>query len=193
PCIYAKQRPRKNGKGGDLYAHLKSVNSAPVCNSGTATTNEDVSVATTLSCTDADSNPLSYTILSGPSHGTLTGTAPNLTYNPALNYNGPDSFTFKANDGTVDSNTATFNITVNAVNDAPVCTNGSATTNEDPPVAASLSCTDVDSPSLTYSIVSGPANGVLSGSGASRNYSPALNYTGTDSFTFKASEGSAKS
>jgi hypothetical protein len=193
PCISANQNAGTNGNVGDLYAHLKSVNSAPVCNNGTATTNEDVSVATTLSCTDADSNPLTYTILSGPSHGTLTGTAPNLTYNPALNYNGPDSFTFKANDGTVDSNTATFNITVNAVNDAPVCTNGSATTNEDTPVAASLGCTDVDSPSLTYSIVSGPTNGVLSGSGASRNYSPALNYNGTDSFTFKASDGSADS
>ena len=41
------------------------------------------------------------------------------TYTPAPNYHGPDSFTFKANDGTVDSNTATVAITVSAVNDAP--------------------------------------------------------------------------
>ena len=43
-----------------------------------------------------------------------------MTYTPAANYNGSDSFTFTVNDGTVDSNVATVSITVNAVNDAPV-------------------------------------------------------------------------
>ena len=55
-----------------------------------------------------------------PAHGTLSGTAPNLTYTPAANYNGPDSFTFTVNDGTVDSAAATVSITVTPVNDAPV-------------------------------------------------------------------------
>ena len=63
---------------------------------------------------------LTYAIVTGPAHGTLTGTAPNLTYTPAANYNGPDSFTFKANDGSADSNVATVSITVTPVNDAPV-------------------------------------------------------------------------
>ena len=66
--------------------------------------------------------------LSGPAHGTLTvfNTATGaFTYTPNRNYNGPDSFTFKANDGAVDSNTATVRITVDPVNDAPVANNGS--------------------------------------------------------------------
>ena len=71
---------------------------------------------------------------------TCTGTVPkncsaDVTYTPALNYNGPDSFTFKANDGTVDSANATVSITVTAVNDAPTCSNGSETTDEDTPSA----------------------------------------------------------
>ena len=64
---------------------------------------EDVAKAFTLVASDPDGDALTYIIISGPSHGTLSGTAPNLTYTPAANYNGSDSFTFKVNDGTVDS------------------------------------------------------------------------------------------
>jgi large repetitive protein len=192
PCI-SNDNGGSSGNLTDAFAHFKNANTAPVCNNGTATTNEDTSVATTLSCTDAQNNTLTYTIVSGPANGTLSGTAPNLSYSPNANYNGSDSFTFKANDGSLDSNVATFNITINAVNDAPTCTNGSATTNEDNAVATPLSCADVDSGSLTYTIVSGPSNGVLSGTGASRTYTPNANFNGSDSFTFKANDGSADS
>ena len=193
PCISANPSAGTNGNVGDAYAHLRNINTAPVCSDGTVTTSEDTSVSIPLSCTDAESNPLTYTVLSGPSNGTLSGTGASRTYTPNENYNGSDSFTFKANDGTVDSNIATVNITVDAVNDAPTCSNGSATTDEDTPVAANLSCADVDNASLTYTIVSGPTNGVLSGSGASRTYTPNENYNGPDSFTFRASDGSLDS
>src|SRR5205823_4903442 len=77
----------------------------------------------TLAATDVDGDSLTYTVLSGPSHGTLTSfnaSTGAYTYAPALNYNGPDGFTFKASDGSLDSNTAAVSITVTAVNDAPV-------------------------------------------------------------------------
>ena len=52
---------------------------------------------------DADpANVLSFVIVAQPTHGVLTGTAPNVTYTPNADFNGPDSFTFKANDGTAD-------------------------------------------------------------------------------------------
>jgi VCBS repeat-containing protein len=58
--------------------------------------------------------------VSGPSNGTLTLRADgSFTYTPNANYNGPDSFTYKATDGKAESNTATVSITVNPVNDAP--------------------------------------------------------------------------
>ena len=68
-------------------------------------------------------------------HGTLTLQRRRpFTYTPAANYNGPDSFTYKANDGTVDCNVATVTITVTPVNDAPVAVNDSYSTNEDTPL-----------------------------------------------------------
>jgi hypothetical protein len=178
----------------NALSQVVNANTAPVCNNGSATTAEDNPVATTLSCTDADGNSLTYTIVSGPAHGTLSGTAPNLTYSPALDYNGSDNFTFKANDGSADSNVATFSLTINAVNDVPVCTDGSATTDEDTPKNITFSCSDVDGDSLTYSVMAGPSHGsVSSGTSPNRTYSPALNYNGSDSFTFKANDGSADS
>ncbi len=62
---------------------------------------------------DAEGDPLTAHLVGGPSHGTLTLSATgSFTYTPAANYNGPDSFTYKANDGTADSNIATVSITV---------------------------------------------------------------------------------
>ena len=61
--------------------------------------------------------------VTNPSHGTLTlNSNGSFTYTPASNYNGTDSFTYKANDSKADSNTATVTITISAVNDAPVAT-----------------------------------------------------------------------
>ncbi len=70
--------------------------------------------------------------MTGPSHGSLTLNANgSFSYTPAANYNGPDSFTYKANDGDLDSNTVTVALTITAVNDAPVAANDSYTTAED--------------------------------------------------------------
>jgi hypothetical protein len=55
---------------------------------------------------------LTFAVVAAPSHGTLSGTAPNLTYTPAIGYVGADSFTFKANDGKADSNVATISISI---------------------------------------------------------------------------------
>lgn len=98
-------------------------NNPPVAKDSSITTPENTPAAATLSATDADSDPLTYIVLTNPAHGTLSGTAPNLTYTPNTGYSGPDSFTFKANDGKADSNTATVSITV-----TPVSTGGCSAT-----------------------------------------------------------------
>jgi Ca2+-binding RTX toxin-like protein len=90
-----------------------------VADDQSVTTAEDTAVAITLTATDATNDPLTYTVLTEPDNGTLSGTAPNLTYTPNANFSGSDSFTFKVNDGTADSNIATVSITVTPVNDAP--------------------------------------------------------------------------
>lgn len=94
------------------YVTFTPLNHAPVADDRSVTTPQEISKAVTLTASDADNNPLSYSIVTGPAHGTLTGDAPDLNYTPSPGYSGPDSFTFTANDGTIDSNTATVSITV---------------------------------------------------------------------------------
>ena len=70
---------------------------------------------------DAEGNPLSAVKVIGPSYGSLTlNSDGSFTYTPNPDYTGPDNFTYKVNDGTADSNTATVSITINPVNDAPL-------------------------------------------------------------------------
>lgn len=90
----------------------------PIAQSQSVTTLEDTSREITLAGTAAGA--LSFTLLTQPSHGTLTGTAPNLTYTPAKDYNGADSFTFKVASGGAESGVAVVFIAVSPVNDAPV-------------------------------------------------------------------------
>ena len=92
-----------------------SNNQAPVANTDSITTSENTAVGITLSGTAYNGAALVYAIVSQPTSGTLSGTAPNLTYTPAADYTGSDSFTFKVNDGTKDSAIATISVTVQSV------------------------------------------------------------------------------
>jgi hypothetical protein len=134
-------------------------NTPPVANNKSVTTNEDTAQSVTLMGSDADGDSLTFTVTNNPSHGTLSGTAPNLTYMPAANYSGPDSFDFKVNDGQVDSSTATVSITVNPVNDPPanimLSNSGVADNSPASTTVGTFSTTDVDSSNFTYTLVSG--------------------------------------
>src|SRR5207244_1101131 len=167
---------------------VAAVNDPPVANAQSVTTNQDTAKAISLTATDVDGDTLSYAVVAAPTHGTLSGTAPNLTYTPAAGYFGPDSFTFKANDGTVDSAAATVSLTVVHVNHAPVAAAQTVTTTEDTAKAVVLTASDADGDPLTYSVVAGPTHGALSGTAPNLTYTPALNYNGPDSFTFTAKD-----
>ncbi len=92
---------------------MNAVNDAPVANAQSVTTTQDTAKAITLTGSDVEGSALSFSVVTNPAHGALSGTAPNLTYTPAAGYSGSDSFTFKVNDGTIDSPAATVSITVN--------------------------------------------------------------------------------
>jgi uncharacterized protein YxeA len=105
----------RNGNNAvlDSFSITKAVNSPPVANNQAVTVTKNTAKAITLTATDPNNDPLTYSIVTQPAHGTITGgTGASRTYTPNTNYVGPDSFTFKANDGTVDSNTATVSINV---------------------------------------------------------------------------------
>src|SRR5439155_515468 len=135
---------------------------------------------------DVDGDALSAVLVSNPTHGTLTLNGDgSFTYMPALNFNGIDSFTYKASDGQAQSGVATVTITVTPVNDAPVAANDdSYTTPEDtqltviaPGVLAND--TDVDGDALSAVLVNGPSHGTLTlNADGSLVYMPALNFNG---------------
>ncbi len=90
------------------------TNVAPVANDDSVTTSVDTPVAIVLTGSDANFDPLNFTVVGLPNNGVLTGTAPNLTYTPNAGFAGGDSLTFIVDDGALDSNTATVTIAVNA-------------------------------------------------------------------------------
>src|SRR5439155_21322032 len=117
------------------------------------------------------------------------------SYLPTFNYVGSDSFTYRANDGQVDSALATVTLTILATNIAPVAVNDSYSVNEDTtltvPAAGVLSNdTDADADTLTAVQVSSVAHGtlVLNANG-SFTYTPSANYNGPDSYTYRANDG----
>ncbi len=174
-------------------AHVTVANEPPSAVGQAVSTNEDTPLAITLTGSDGDNDPLTFSVATQPSHGTLSGTAPNLTYTPAANYNGADSFTFVVNDGTVNSAPAAVSITVNPVNDPPLAADQAVTTSEDTAKAITLTGSDVDGDVLSFTVLAGPAAGALSGTAPNLLYTPNANYNGVDSFTFAVSDGTANS
>jgi Big-like domain-containing protein/cadherin-like protein len=137
-------------------------NGAPVATPQSVTTTQDTAKAITLAGSDPDGDPLTFAIAAAPTHGTLGGTAPNVTYTPAAGYEGPDSLTFTVSDGSLTSAAATVAIAVSAVDDPPVTSAGGtlAYAENDPPtaIAPSLTVLDGDSSSLTGATVQITAN-----------------------------------
>ncbi len=168
---------------------VMQINDLPIATNVNVTTNEDSNKSISLSAVDVDNDPLTYHLVTGPTHGTVTLVDNVATYTPNLNYNGLDSFTFKVNDGKGDSLPATVAIAITPINDMPVATSASITMNEDAIQAISLSAFDVDNDSLTYHLVTGPVFGTVNISGNAATYLPRANYHGSDSFTFKVNDG----
>lgn len=160
------------------------------------TTAEDNSTNITLTAV-SPGGPLTYSIVTPPAHGQLTGSDENRSYQPDLNYNGPDSFTFKVNDGSHDSNTSTVSVTVTEVNDPPTANDDNAgSTDEDLALtisAADLTVNDQPGPAnesaqtLTVTSVSSTADthGSVSLDNGTITYTPAANYNGPASFSYQ--------
>jgi len=180
-----------NGLSNHVYPLvLDDDNAVPVASGNSVETVMDVALPIVLVATDGDADPLTYTIVASPSHGTLSGTAPNLTYTPDSGYVGNDQFSFRVNDGTINSNTATVSI---VVSNAPVATSTVAATSLNTPVAFTLSASDADGDSLSYTRVSEPANGFLSGTEPNLTYTPNANWSGSDNVSFYVNDGVADS
>jgi hypothetical protein len=176
------------GNGGG-----NTTNTAPTTSNVSASTKEDTSQSVTLVGSDANSDPLTYSMVSQPAHGTVSISGSSATYTPSADFNGTDSFTYKANDGALNSNTATVNLSITAVNDAPVANPATASVTAGVSKKITLSGTDVDSKTLTASISTQPQHGSVSVNGLIATYTANANHSGTDTFAYTLSDGSATS
>ena len=168
-------------------------NTVPIGTAQTVAATEDTPQRITLSGTDGDADAIRFSVSGAPARGTLSGTPPNLTYAPNANANGTDSFTFTVTDGIDVSSSATVTINIAPVNDAPAATarSLSATSGQATPIV--LEGSDPDGDVLAFEIVSQPASGRVSATGATATYTSNPGFSGSDSFTFRASDGSVAS
>lgn len=178
-------------------------NIAPVTAADTYTVDEDITLTVSAADgvldndSDVDGDTLTVSVVDTPPNGALTLNGDgSFEYTPNADFSGTDTFTYIANDGTVDSNISTVTITVDPLNDSPVATadNYSATEDTTLGVPAALGVlendTDVDSPTLTASIVVPPSSGTLDlETDGSFNYVPEADFSGDVTFIYEVSDG----
>jgi len=181
------------GGGGGGGNSESPAATAPTAVAMSFSTTKNTSVNGKLEAHDKDGDPLTYRIVNNGSRGTAVLTNPTtgaFTYTPNPGEEGNDSFDFKANDGSLDSNQAT--VTVAIINTPPVARDGNAKTNQDTVTGTlNLNASDSDGDTLSYSIVS---NGTLGTAVITNAVSGAYTYTpnpgqfGSDTFTFSAND-----
>ncbi|MBQ4860643.1 tandem-95 repeat protein [Pseudoalteromonas sp. MMG013] len=178
----------------EVLVTVEAVNDAPVATPSAMTVAEDGRIDITLTGTDIEKSALTYKISTPPSNGVLTPVSGAVwSYTPTANFNGTDSIAFIANDGELDSAPAQIAITITAINDAPNAQNVSATTDEETPISITLNGSDIDGDNLSFIIINQPSNGTATLSGGQVNYTPNDDFTGTDSFSYQANDGSLTS
>ncbi|WP_343802515.1 Ig-like domain-containing protein [Marinobacterium maritimum] len=175
---------------------LQASGTPPVANDDYATTLEDSPVTFDVLSNDmdADGDALTVSTITQGGNGSVANNGDGtLTYTPDANYNGTDSFNYSISDGNGGNDSATVNLTISAVNDAPSAVAQSVTVIRNEPVAITLTGSDPENTPLTYLVVFPPANGSLSGTAPNLLYTPNTDYLGYDSFSFTVNDGALTS
>ena len=180
---------------------VNAVDDAPVAVDDAKTLDEDAAATTfdvLANDTDVDGGTKKIDSATAAGHGAVVvaGDGSSLTYGPAADYCGSDTFTYKLNGGSQ----ATVSVTVTCVNDAPVAhddtghTTEAATLTVDAAHGVLANDSDVDGDTLTATKTTDPGHGTVTvAADGGYVYTPAAGFTGTDSFTYKANDGHADS
>ena len=182
-------------------------NQAPIANADSYNTEHETALTVSASAgvlsNDTDDNTLTAVLDVGPDNGNVTlNSNGSFVYTPNDNFSGTDTFTYFANDGTQNSTSAAeVSIEVApAQNQPPVANADSYSTEHETLLTVSASAgvlsndTDPNTDSLTAVLLSGPSNGVLDlDSNGAFEYTPNNGFSGTDSFTYRANDGTENS
>lgn len=183
--------------GGSPPASIK-----PSVSNGTVFTAPGVSVMLTLVGENPDGSDLTFSIVSTPSRGTLSGLnnasigSATVLYTPPATGSGSDSFSFKATNVAGESSaegTFTINLGPPTSAGAPIAVNQSVYTLQGVDKAFSLAAMSRNGAALAYNILTPPAHGALAGAAPNLIYRPAAGFIGTDTLTFKATDGGGDS
>jgi hypothetical protein len=180
---YFTEHPRR------IKARFLDFNGPPVPRNLALTTVEDMALSLTLSATDPENEPVTFSIRRAPAHGRLTGTPPQLVYTPEADFSGTDTFEYRASDGQSTSRAGLVTLTVTPVNDAPVVEDTSLTFLQGQPVSLPLTARDADGDVLQYSLLSSPAVGLLTGRIPNFTWQPPAGFRGAASIRFRVSDG----
>lgn len=184
------------GFGAGNYDSLFYRAAAPTAVDDSYSTNEDTPLTVPgpgVLGNDSDifNSPLSASVVSTTSNGALVLNGNGgFTYTPAADWNGTDTFTYKASAGGQDSNVATVTITVNPINDPPVAKGTPLSATEDTPESYSGSdlATDVDGDALIIAAASASGSVVVNPDGTI-TYNAVGNSCAPDTLSFTVSDG----
>ncbi|MBF0452708.1 MAG: tandem-95 repeat protein [Candidatus Magnetomorum sp.] len=172
-----------------IHITVHPVNDPPVAFQLNLVVFEDTALPVLSAGIDPDGDVLTFNLLSPPVNGLIMGEFSDLTYMPAPNYHGVDSFAFQLSDGIESSEFAQVNLTVVSVDDMPTADDQTLYLLEDHAIHLTLTGTDVDSEQLNYQILSQPVHGQLTGQIPHLVYTPAPDYFGIDSLVYQISDG----
>ncbi|MCT8950425.1 tandem-95 repeat protein [Pseudomonas tolaasii] len=175
---------------------VRSANNPPTVLNRVLNGLEDTPIQATLNAIDEPGDTHTFRIVKAPAvaHGSATIVGNQLTFTPSSNWNGTTSFTYRANDGRANSNTATVTVTVAPVNDPPSVSNATLALDEDTVGTMTLEVSDVDlefeGDSHTWSIMTAPnaAHGTASIAGNKLTFTPVKDWNGTTMLTYRATD-----
>jgi len=180
---------KDTSKPATIHITVTDQNTPPIAQDFSIQTLINTPTNITLEATDPESSPLHFHVVTHPLNGKITGKGQVITYSPNTFFVGSDRFTFKADDGELDSNIATVSVVVDPGNHPPVSTNQEVFVIENIATPISLAVHDPDGDPLNCPILKGPKNGRLSGLCTNLVYTPKAGFIGSDSFTYKAWDG----
>ena len=156
-------------------------------------TSKNTAVSGVLNASDANNDVLTFSIVANGSKGVATITnalTGAFTYTPNNNQRGIDTFTFKAREGSLDSNIATVTVTI--TNNKPTANSTALSTIGTAPVSGAMPAADADGDTLTWSIMTNGTKGTAVITDAATGafaYTPNVGETGTDTVTFQVTDG----
>ena len=177
--------------GRELW--VLGLNVSPSAADDSVTTNEDNAVTISVLENDADPNGDALTLseaTQGANGSVVINPDGTLTYMPAPNFFGADSFTYTINDTHGGTAMGIVNVTIDPVNDAPTAADSGVVLNEDTQIEITLPASDIDSPSVNFILASAPLAGTLSPIVNGKvTYTPDPDYSGSDCLTFIVNDG----